>query len=423
MKKLLFLTTVFCFGLLSSQENWDYLPVEISNNYHGAICPIDENIVHVVSDYGKFYKTIDGGETWAAFDSGVNEFFFDLAFDGSTNGYAVGNNGKILKTTNAGQTWSELSSGTNEALLSVAINANNSIWAVGDNGTVLHSNDGGNSWILNNSLTSEKLNSIKFKDENIGYIAGDNGVLLYTENGGDDWEQLPIPATDDLFAISLTDNNIYVIAGSSDTYYQEFSYSGDEVYRSNNSIDWITTYLNTLEYGPADISFTQDNVGFSINSARTVSGLCPVVIEKTINSGETWNEIYYEYGSVPNCHSNVGYGKIKFATEEVGFILLGENILKTPYESAGVEDFSKDHAFTIYPNPTTNGNFNLKITSTNTEGLSLEIVDMTGKKIYTKSNLRENNSISTPNISEGIYFVKLLKNGKLVATQKLIKGN
>src|SRR5690554_345271 len=96
MKNLLFFfSTVFCFGFAFSQENWDYLPIEISNNRHGAIYPIDENVVHIVSDHGKFYKTIDGGETWTEFDSGINEPFFDLAFDGTMYGYAVGGNGKI----------------------------------------------------------------------------------------------------------------------------------------------------------------------------------------------------------------------------------------------------------------------------------------------------------------------------------------
>src|SRR5690606_37283493 len=157
MKKLLLITILLYSIIGFSQENWNYLPIEISSNNHGAICPIDEDTVHVVSDYGKFYKTIDGGETWSQFDSGVNELFFDLIFDGANNGYAVGDNGKILKTSNAGQTWSALNSGTTEALVSVDINAANSIWTVGDNGMISHSTDGGNTWTLNNTLTSERL--------------------------------------------------------------------------------------------------------------------------------------------------------------------------------------------------------------------------------------------------------------------------
>ncbi len=52
MKKLL-LFTILLYSIVGfSQEDWGYLPIELTSNVHGAICPIDENVVHVVSDYG-----------------------------------------------------------------------------------------------------------------------------------------------------------------------------------------------------------------------------------------------------------------------------------------------------------------------------------------------------------------------------------
>ncbi|MCZ4320143.1 YCF48-related protein [Aequorivita viscosa] len=421
MTRLLFFTIVLCSTFGFSQEIWNYLPIEITNNYHGAICPIDENTVHVVSDYGKFYKTVDGGESWLQFDSGVNEFFFDLTFDGPDNGYAVGDNGKILKTSNAGQTWATINSGTTEALVAISVNAPNSIWTVGDNGTVLHSTDGGNSWVLDSSLATENLNDIKFRDENIGYIAGDNGILLYTENGGNDWEELPIPSTNDLFGISLIGDFIYIVAGDATTFYSEYGYSGDQLYKSNNNIDWDFYSTNPMEYGPADIFFTSENLGYSINSARTVSGRCFVVIEKTTNSGEIWVDNYTEENASGICHSNPGFAKINFPTVDVGYVLLGRFILKTPYETVGIEDFNKDNAFTIYPNPTANGKFNLKFDVSDLEGISIEIVDVNGRLLFAHTDLKKDNNISIPVISEGIHFVKVLKNGKMMTAKKLLK--
>lgn len=421
MKKLLLFTIVLCSTFGFSQENWDYLPIEITNNYHGAICPIDENTVHVVSDYGKFYKTVDGGESWSQFDSGVNEFFFDLTFDEPNNGYAVGDNGKILKTSNAGQTWSELSSGTTEALVSIDVNAANSIWTVGDNGTVLHSTDGGNSWVLDSSLTTENLNDIKFLNETIGYIAGDNGLLLYTQNGGNNWEQLTIPSTDDLFALSLDENNIYLLSGYAD-FVTEYGFSGNQLYMSSNNIDWAFNDLNTLSAGPADMFFSSENLGYAINSAATVSGICFVVIEKTTDSGETWSDSYYEETST-TCHTNEGYGKIIFPTEDVGFVLLGQYILKTPYETASIEDFNENNIFKIYPNPTVNGKFNLQIDISDMKGISIEILNINGRKLFAQNDLKKNNIISILNISEGIYFLNLVKNGKILTSRKLVKGN
>lgn len=420
---LLFFIFLFC-SLGFSQENWDYLPIEITNNYHGAICPINENVVHVVSDYGKFYKTIDGGETWSQFDSGVNEYFFDLSFDGTDNGYSVGDNGKILKTINAGETWTELSSGTTEALISVALNAPNSIWAVGDNGTILHTIDGGNSWTINGSLTSERLNSIKFKDENIGYIAGDNGVLLSTDNGGVDWETLTVPTTDDLFSISITQNYLYILNGSSGGSDGSRYYEASQGLKTTNNQDWIQFYIDDpLGLGCNDMHFLNDSIGFAIGSAAMLCDCCNVWIVKTFYGGQYWNFSLNEETNAANCHANGGYADIKFVNQGVGFALLGSNILKTPYETAGVEGFAIANTFSIYPNPTSNGNFDLKINSTNTQDLSLEIFDITGKKILSKNDLKEDNIISIPNISEGIYFVKLLKEGKVVANRKLMKSN
>ncbi len=418
MKKLLLLTLLLFSALGFSQEEWGYLPIEIADNHHGAICPINESVVHVVSDNGIFYKTENGGENWAQFDSGVDSYFLDLSFDGENNGYAVGTEGKILKTSNAGDTWAELNSGTTEALISVAVNAPNSIWAVGDTGTILHSTNGGTSWVLNNSLTTERLNSIRFKDENTGYIAGSNGVLFYTANGGVDWEQLSIPTTDDLFSISITENHFYLMAGFVDF---DFVYycGGNELFKTSDNSTWNTYFYN--EPNPSAMFFPNDSTGYIIASEALLCDCCNVWIEKKLDGGENWEFSLEEETNSENCHANSGSADIKFATENVGYALLGRFILKTPYESAGVEDFNLINSFTLYPNPTTDGKFNLKINVSSTAELSMEIVDINGKKIFAQSDLKEMNTFSLTNISNGIYFVKLLKNGKMVTSKKLMK--
>lgn len=421
MKKLLLFAIVFCSTFGFSQENWDYLPIEITNNYHGAICPIDENTVHVVSDYGKFYKTTDGGESWTQFDSGVNEFFFDLTFDNPNNGYAVGDNGKILKTSNAGQTWSELSSGTTEALVSVDINAVNSIWSVGDNGTVLHSTNGGNSWVLNSSLTAENLNDIKFKDENIGYIAGSNGILFFTENGGTDWIQIAIPTSDDLSSISITDSNVYLLSGNNGVGWDEYTFEGNQVYKTNDNENWEQFYIEDFLTGATAMQFLTDDIGYMITSNALLCDCCYVLIDKTIDGGTTWTESLNEETNAANCHANVGYADIVFPTGEIGYALLGRFILKTPYETASIEDFNKNNSFTIYPNPTISGSFNLNFNISEIDGISIEVVDVNGRKLYAQTDLKKDNNISIPALSEGIYFVKVLKNGKMVTAKKLLK--
>lgn len=419
MTRLLLFTIVLCSTFSFSQENWNYLPIEITNNYHGAICPIDENTVHVVSDYGRFYKTTDGGESWSQFDSGVNEFFFDLTFDGPDNGYAVGDNGKILKTSNAGESWSALNSGYTEALVSVDVNATNSIWAVGDNGFVLHSTDGGNSWVL--ALTTENLNDIKFLNETIGYMAGDNGLLLYTQNGGNDWAQIAIPTTADLSSISITESNTYLLAGWAGG--DEYTFEGEQVYKTNDNENWEQFYIEDFLTGATAMQFLTNDIGYMITSNALLCDCCYVLIDKTIDGGTTWTESLNEETNAANCHANAGYADIVFATGEIGYALLGSFLLKTPYETAAVEDFDKNHSFTIYPNPSINGSFNLNVNISEIDGISIEILDINGRKLLAQNDLKKNNIISIPNISEGIYFLNLIENGKILTSRKLVKGN
>src|SRR5690606_9340240 len=249
--------------------------------------------------------------------------------------YAVGDNGKILKTSNAGQTWSALSSGTTEALVSVDVNAENSIWTVGDNGSVLHSTDGGNSWVLDSSLTTENLNEIKFKNENIGYIAGGNGSLFYTENGGTNWSQIAIPTTADLSSISITESNIQLLAGWAGG--DGYTFEGNQVYRTNDNENWEEYYIEDFLTGATAMQFLTDDIVYMITSNALMCDCCYVLIDKTIDGGTTWTESLNEETNAANCHANIGYADIGFATAEIGYALLGRFILKTPYETASIE--------------------------------------------------------------------------------------
>lgn len=421
MKIIFLITAVLLSAISYSQETWDYLPVEVTNNYHGAIYAIDENVVQIVADNGIFYKTENGGENWTQFDSGVQEFFFELAFNGLNNGYAVGDNGKILKTDNAGETWVTIDSGTTEALVSVAVNSQNSIWIVGDNGTILHSTNDGNSWTANTTLTIENLNDVKFKDENIGYIAGDNGTLLYTENAGNNWELLAIPTSDDLAALSLNGDFTYLLSGYANLFFSDYGFSGIEIYKSNNNVTWTHSPIDDFLSGASDMYFLDDNLGFMVTSDALLCDCCYVYIDKTIDGAVTWTDSYYEETNAANCNANVGYADIIFPSENVGYVLLGARVLKTPYVAAGVEEFNKGGIFTIYPNPTASGNFNLKFSVSNIEEISIEVMDVNGRKLFSQTDLKKDHNISIPNLSEGIYFVKLLKNGKMLAAKRLLK--
>jgi hypothetical protein len=75
----------------------------------------------------------------------------------------------------------------------------------------------------------------------------------------------------------------------------------------------------------------------------------------------------------------------------------------------------------IYPNPSIN---NFKIDFTNSvENVEMRLVDVTGKLIITQSVNGMHHTVNTNNIDNGLYFIQLYKNNKLVVTSKIVVQN
>ena len=403
-----------------SQEVWNYLNFELPNyNYHGAIYPVNENEIHVVADDGYLYKSNNGGITWSEFDSQVREFFFDLRFFDANLGFAVGANGSALRSTNGGETWEIISPGTSEDLISVAFNSVNSIWMVGNNGIVLHSIDGGNNWTVNTSLTSEKLQSVSFKNESIGYISGNNGTLFYTDDGGSIWNPLSIPTTDDLFSISITPTSVFLLAGFANNF-GDYFYEGNAVFNSQDNVNWAMEFPDLLPYGFSDIYVQDDSLAFGISSWALLNGFCYVEIDKTLDLGANWTESFYEEIDASNCNSNDGYADIEFINEEIGYVLLGNKILTTQELIVGIKEFDRNISFIAYPNPVTNGFINVQLITPDIENVAIDILDMTGKAVFSKANLESLTKIEIQYLKSGIYFVTLSEENILIESKKIV---
>ena len=91
-----------------------------------------------------------------------------------------------------------------------------------------------------------------------------------------------------------------------------------------------------------------------------------------------------------------------FSTD--GFIIvlgLGDNALE---------------AVSIYPNPTTS-----ILNIQNAENASIEVYNILGQTLYSKTNISLNEQVNVSNLTQGTYFVKIT-NGDAVKTSKFIKG-
>ena len=85
-------------------------------------------------------------------------------------------------------------------------------------------------------------------------------------------------------------------------------------------------------------------------------------------------------------------------------------------------DEHKDFTFSIYPNPT-DGLFTINISNNNNSKLSISVVDLLGKEVYTFldniSTESYSKQIDFGNLATGTYFIKL-NNGSDVKIKKLI---
>lgn len=88
--------------------------------------------------------------------------------------------------------------------------------------------------------------------------------------------------------------------------------------------------------------------------------------------------------------------------------------------TASVKEIAKSTKIKVYPNPATSL-LNVELTSNETRK-SIEIMDLTGRKVYSKEVTRNSEllQINTSDLTPGIYFVSVVANDKTVKTEKVI---
>ena len=88
--------------------------------------------------------------------------------------------------------------------------------------------------------------------------------------------------------------------------------------------------------------------------------------------------------------------------------------------TASVNEIEKVTKLSIYPNPASDFlNINL---NSNEINKAIEIMDITGRKVYSKSITRDSEllRVNTSGLTPGIYFVSVLANDKTIKTEKVI---
>ncbi len=155
----------------------------------------------VVGEFGKIFKTTDGGGTWIEkqgslvggeyFDVLDLPTFFDIEFLNRKVGYVAGLEGRVAKTTDGGETWAWQDHGVKEysaPFYSVAVLPNGAVWVVGAGGQLVTAPEGkafGKGTL--GTQVNNWIRTVEFNDNDNGWAVGGFGFIMNTKDGGKTW--------------------------------------------------------------------------------------------------------------------------------------------------------------------------------------------------------------------------------------------
>ncbi|MCX6151789.1 MAG: YCF48-related protein [Ignavibacteriales bacterium] len=179
-------------------------------NWTLNMCFVNQNTGFI----GKF-KTTDGGKTWEnMFDKYIpqSENINDIYFADSLNGWAV-NWAKIFQTTDGGISWKELVQHGSNQLTDINFTTDGTGWIVGWAGNIFRKQPDTNLWEPMSKGNRNSLNDVFFIDEKEGWCVGTYGCILHTSNGGNIWEEQRSPIDSVLFKVKFLNHFEGWIAG------------------------------------------------------------------------------------------------------------------------------------------------------------------------------------------------------------------
>jgi photosystem II stability/assembly factor-like uncharacterized protein len=388
MKKITIFVAFMMIALWGKGQSWTEQTSGVTSTITNVFFINDT--VGWVSTTGKVLKTTDGGANWVANTLGIQptQILASLCFTSENIGWVVGYGGKILKTTDGGVGWTSQNSGTTRNLSSVNF-VNDSIgWIVGADsinsfGTILYTSNGGTTWTPQYHLGMFTYYAAMFLDSNHGWAVGEAGGIARTVDGGANWQFPSEPGSNDLADVFFSSPSKGWAVGA----------NGTIITSSDSGATWTTqnSGVNSSLYG---VYFTSDTEGWVVGSY--ISGQGPTFLY-TNNGGITWTR---QTAST----ANFNVGDLCFLTSSKGWAV-GTNgkILKySPVSSNNL--LQNEILLNIYPNPVDNL---ANISFPENGNYNIQVVDMTGRLIYTAQVSAQNLQLNTSSWAAGMYYVSI----------------
>jgi photosystem II stability/assembly factor-like uncharacterized protein len=355
-------------------------PSGIYNIYLGDF--INKDVGWSVSQYGRIWRTQDGGLTWEMQKDSNRVSINDIEFVDSLCGWISGITFSdeipfLWSTIDGGNSWNYILMPDTANAGPFVINFNNSLegFAGGWNNAFYYTDSGGKDWedITNGEILFGALYDIFFIDSLFGWAVGesgeviDAGVIINTIDGGQSW-QIQLPETLILKAVYFS-NNQHGCAVGSNVWWQ-----GVILVTDDGGENWQDMYFPYGFFN--DVVFTNDSTGWVVGDYG--------FIWFTDDGGQTWTQV--ESGTY------VDLNRIVFVDNgNIGYIFGEDNtLLKYDRNGNSVEEdnFLTPSQFKLnqnYPNPF-NAQTVILYNIEKTDNATLNIYDLKGREVITLLN-------------------------------------
>lgn len=239
-----------------------------TNNFLNYIYFTNANNGFVFGDGGTGLKTINGGTSWAPFNTGTTKDLQCGTFFDNNTGFVAGN-AVVVKTTDAGNTWTTAATPPTGFIFGIGFSSASTGYALNNAGQLFKTTDGGNNWVTMAGPSADA-RGIFFVNSTLGIMTGLNCTLLKTTDGGSTWISIAPPGSSGITftAFTSTDANTF--------------YLGDHaghVYKSVNAGSSWTVQTTGISTAIRDIK-CMGQFGIAAGDNGTILS--------TANGGTTW---------------------------------------------------------------------------------------------------------------------------------------
>lgn len=330
--------------------------------------PQDDNALIAASQYGSFGISNDDGISFNGMNINVNneagEWTSPIVADYNNPGVLYAGFENVTKSTNGGQNWTAISNfpfaGNTQEISALAVSNSNA--------------------------------NVIYAAKRVRYEYNLDGLMYKTTNGGSTWTNVTAGLPDSLYftsvEISETDaNTVYVTCAGFST--------GNKVFRTTNGgTSWQNISYNLPNVPVNCVKYIPGNGTVMIAADLGVYVFDPVGNSWTLNSTGLPNVI------VSDIEFNVPLNKIYVSTFGRGIWATDLDVFTSTLNKPVVNALSIE----LFPSPN-NGTFTITVPADKSnEEFSLEVIDISGRIVYSeKLNGKSNYGIAL-NVPSGMYF-------------------